>query len=445
MVIGTGVLSVAAAGLAIAGTAQACVADVLLRRFLRHPAPDIDGAAWPAISVLKPLHGDEPMLEEALASFCAQDYAPLQIVFGVHAAADSAVAVVTRLRARFAHVDIALVVDPARHGPNRKVDNLINMLPHARHDILVISDADIHAAPDMLRSVAAALASAGAGLATTLYTGRPASRSLPRLLGAAGINQAFLPGALMGRALGRQDCLGAVMAIRRATLAAVGGFAALSPHLADDAELGRKVRALGLQVALATSVPATSVVEERMGELYQHELRWGRTVRGQAPIGYKLSAVQAPLAWSILAILAAGPAVWSLAAFIAVWVVRAAVARDLERRLCGGAFTPFWLLPIRDVLSLAVIVASHAGGKVAWRGQTLHISPERNLHTQAAADMTTADTTAAPGTPDPGTPDPRIGSSKTGDTKTFQAKNLATMRREPAKPLVALGALRTTP
>ena len=376
--IGTGFLSVIAAGLAFAGTAQAGVADALLRRFQRRPVAP--GAGTPgAVTVLKPLHGDEPMLEDALASFCAQAYAPMQIVFGVHAAGDAAVAVVERLRARFPAVDMALVIDPACHGPNRKVDNLINMLPHARHEILVISDADIHAAPDMLGAVVAPLADPAIGLTTTLYTGRPASRSISRLLGAAGINQAFLPGALMGRALGREDCLGAVMAIRRTTLAAVGGFAALSPHLADDAVLGRKVRALGLRVALAASIPATSVVEESFGELFRHELRWGRTVRGQAPVGYPMSVIQAPLAWALIAAALAGLAPWSLALLGAVWTGRVLIARDLERRLCGAPFTPFWLLPLRDVLSLAVIVASHMSGKVAWRGQTLHISPQRNL------------------------------------------------------------------
>ena len=381
--IGTGLLSVIAAGLALAGIAQAGVAAALLRRFVRAPAPLVAGAGSPpaAVSVLKPLHGDEPMLEEALASFCGQRHAPMQIVFGVHSADDAAVAVFERLRARFPAVDMTLVIDPACHGPNRKVDNLINMLPHARHEILVISDADIHAAPDMLGSVVGPLADPAIGLTTTLYTGRPASRSVARLLGAAGINQAFLPGALMGRALGREDCLGAVMAIRRTTLAAVGGFASLSPHLADDAVLGRRVRALGLHVALAGSIPATSVVEESLAELYRHELRWGRTVRGQAPIGYPLSVVQAPLAWSLVATASAGLALWSVALLAGVWAARTLIGRDLERRLCGAPFTPFWLLPLRDLLSLAVIVASHLGGTVAWRGRTLHISPQRNLAT----------------------------------------------------------------
>ena len=100
------------------------------------------------LTVLKPLHGDEPLLEEALASTCAQDYPTFQVVFGASSADDPALAVVERLRQRFPAVDIAVVVDPRRHGANPKVGNLINMLPAAKHDVLVIADSDLHVAPD---------------------------------------------------------------------------------------------------------------------------------------------------------------------------------------------------------------------------------------------------------------------------------------------------------
>ena len=43
-------------------------------------------------------------------------------------------------------------------------------------------------------------------------------------LGALQINQYFLPGALLARAMGRQDCLGATMALRRETLERIGGL-----------------------------------------------------------------------------------------------------------------------------------------------------------------------------------------------------------------------------
>lgn len=380
------VFAFAAAALSVGGLAQAATGDVLLRRFLRPPegastAPGADDAAhWPEVTLLKPLHGDEELLEDALATFCTQDYPQsLQIVFGVHRGDDPAVAVYERIRARFPDLDMTLVIDPTPHGPNRKVDNLINMLPFAKHQLLVISDADIHAPPGLVRAVVTPLLEPTVGLSTTLYAGRPASGSVARQLGAAQINQAFLPGALIGRALGREDCLGAVMAISAGTLKAVGGFAALSPHLADDAVLGRKVRALGLRVALARSVPATSVVEGSFGELYTHELRWGRTVRGQAPIGYPMSMIQAPIAWAMIAACATGGAPWALALGGVAWGVRALIGADMERLLCGRREAPFWLAPIRDVLSLAIIVASHAGGRVAWRGQTLHISARKNL------------------------------------------------------------------
>ena len=373
------------AAVAVVATVQTLASSRAVARFVGDASHERRIGVMPPLTVLKPLHGDEPMLEEALASVCAQDYPAFQIVFGVQRRDDPAIAVVDRLRARFPGVDMTLVIDPTPHGPNRKVSNLINMLPAARHATLVISDADIHADRHLLRSVVRPLMDGSAGLVTTLYTGLPASRSPWRLLGAAQINQTFLPGALMGRALGREDCLGAVMALRRSTLDAIGGFRTLLPHLADDAVLGRKVRDLGFAVRLAGSLPATSVTETSFSELFSHELRWGRTVRSQAPLGYPMSALQAPLAWALIALFAY-PSLPTVALLLACWAVRTAVGRQLERSLLGRVLTPFWIAPVRDALTLAVIVAAHAGNHVAWRGQRLHTDPDINLLTDGAAD-----------------------------------------------------------
>jgi ceramide glucosyltransferase len=365
------------AAITLAGFVQAGAGWEAVRRFRRQSAP---ASVRPPITVLKPLHGDEPMLEEALASFCAQDYAGLQIVFGVQSADDTAIPVVRRLRQRFPELDMELVVDPTAHGLNRKIANLINMFPSARHNLLVISDSDMHAAPDYLSLVADALAVPGTGLVTTLYTGLPARRGLTGQLGASYITQSFAAGALMARGLGRQDCMGATMALTRETLMRIGGFPALSPFVADDAVLGAKVRDLGKRVALAGSVPATTVGEGTFAALFRHELRWARTIRAVEPLGFAVSVIQFPAFWALLTLIMTGGAAWAVGLWVAAVLWRGVLGMSIERAM-GGAQTPLWLPALRDVLSMAVLLAAYMGDEVAWRGHVLRTDEDTNFTT----------------------------------------------------------------
>jgi ceramide glucosyltransferase len=394
-----------ACAVSVLGLAQACAgwiavawfADRVARARCGHPRA---GSALPAVTILKPLHGDEPLLEQALTTTFQQDYPTFQIVFGVSAASDTALPSVKRLRARFPTMDIAIVVDPTLHGENRKVGNLINMLPAAKHDVLVIADSDVHVMPDWLRRLVDSLDEPQVGLVTAAYTGIaarrrarpnrgvggrvspvPAPASLPdnggwlaTVIGALGsvqINQYFLPGALIARAMGRQDCLGATMMLRRDTLERIGGFHALVDRLADDNVLGRLVQRLGLRVALASTIPATTVPEATAGSLWRHELRWARTIRTLTPVPFAASVLQYPLAWAALTILLAGGALWSLVWFALAWALRALAAHGIDKALALANRSPLWLLPVRELMSVAVMVASYAGRRVDWRGHTL--------------------------------------------------------------------------
>ena len=171
-----------AAAVSAIGLAQAIAGWIVVRRFTACLGSKTLPATVP-VTILKPLHGDEPLLEQALSTVCAQDYPTWQVVFGVQDPADTALPVIRRLQARYPDCDIAVVVDPTPHGPNRKVANLINMLPAAKHDVLVIADSDVHAAPDWLQRLVAALNLQGVGLATTVYTGLPPPNPPPPLAG----------------------------------------------------------------------------------------------------------------------------------------------------------------------------------------------------------------------------------------------------------------------
>jgi ceramide glucosyltransferase len=354
---------------ALLGVAQLLFGTLLVRRFCA--APPAVPREYKPVSVLKPLCGTDPLTELALESFFLIDYPQFQLVFGVQSATDPVLEIVERLRARYPACDVALVVDATLHGSNRKIANLINMLPAATYETLVMSDADIHVPPYFLNRVVAALQKPGVGLVTTLYTALPGTPHLATLMGASQINYTFLPGALLARELGRQDCLGVTMALTRDVLAQVGGLEAVADNLADDQVLGRLVIAKGYKLTLAQVIPATTVPEKDFKALFLHELRWARTIRALVPIPYAASVLQISLFWALLAVICAGGSLAAWALFFVVLMARFAAARRINSILGLAKAGDAWLFLVRDFCSAVIYVVSYTGDKVDWRGQMM--------------------------------------------------------------------------
>ena len=151
----------------IAACAYALFGAALLRQFAQKKT--IPVSSRPGLSLLKPLFGAEPELEQRLISFCNQDYSgPVQLVLGIQNPDDPARVVAERLKGLFPDRDIEIVIDPRRHGTNGKISNLINMSARARHGTIVVSDSDIRVEPQYLQSVIAALLAPDVGLVTCL-------------------------------------------------------------------------------------------------------------------------------------------------------------------------------------------------------------------------------------------------------------------------------------
>src|SRR5277367_6970294 len=128
-------------------------AALAVTRFARRGLPI--STEQPAISILKPLHGAEPGLYENLRSFADQDYPKRQVVLGVNDPLDGALDASRALVRDFPDGDVALVVDRRIRGSNRKISNVENMLPAARHNILVLADSDIRVDRDYLAAITA--------------------------------------------------------------------------------------------------------------------------------------------------------------------------------------------------------------------------------------------------------------------------------------------------
>jgi ceramide glucosyltransferase len=331
------------------------------------------------VSVLKPVHGLEPEAYENFATFCRQDYPQYEVLFGVTNPQDAAIPVIRKLITDFPGLPIHLVVTTEKIGSNDKVNKLCGLAHAARHNLLVLSDADIRVGPGYLGSVAAPFRDAQVGEVTSLFTGIPVRSFWPELE-AIGISTDFMPVVLIAQCVeGVRFALGATIAVRRECLAEIGGFEALANEAADDYELGSRIAARGHQVELVDGSVKTWCCLESLREFFLQRLRWAIMARQARPLGYAGLLFTQGLPWTVLAVVFAPTrllAVGFVAAYLimrlaAVWTLGVWGLHDelLKRR--------WWLVPIWDAFAFVLWLISLVWSRVRWRGGEYRVSGGR--------------------------------------------------------------------
>lgn len=340
----------------------------------RHTPPNFE----PGVSILKPVKGLDPEMYSSFRSHCLQAYqGPYEILFGVSAMDDPAVAAIERLQAEFPERSIRLVLCPEHLGANGKVSNLVQMTAHARHEYILINDSDIKVSPRYLMEIMSRFrpsASRGrpVGLVTALYRGS-ARGTIGSRMEALGIATDFIAGVLTARQIegGIRFGLGATLAISREALVAIGGLAPLVDYLADDYELGARVSQCGFEVALSREVVETFVPAYSFAQFLAHQIRWSRSTLHSRKLGYTGMVFTYGLPWAFFNVIASGASLSSVALLSLTMLARVALALAVGVGVLGDLQTlrDLWLLPLRDLVALAVWVWSFAGDTVAWRGQ----------------------------------------------------------------------------
>jgi ceramide glucosyltransferase len=386
--IATTVLAVAGMGYYLAAILAAWVflnqrRVQLAASALRRPANNSSSAVWaPGVSILKSLKGLDPGMLDAFRSHCRQTYAgDFELLFGVSSLADPAAAAVGQLKAEFPERAIRLIECPHRLGANGKVSTLVQLALHAQHEFLLINDSDITVSEHYLERVMACFApspirmesaQAPVGLVTALYRGR-AHGTLPSRLESLGIASDFMAGVLLSKWIegGLRYGLGSTLAVRREALEKCGGLLSLVDYLADDYELGARVSHAGYRVELSSEVVETSVPAYNWREFLDHQLRWLRTVRCSRRAGYAGLIFTHGLGWALLNVLASGLSPVSLWLLALSFFLRLAQAMMVGAAVLGDHETiaNAWLLPLRDVVAMALWVTGFSGDTIVWRGE----------------------------------------------------------------------------
>jgi ceramide glucosyltransferase len=351
----------------VAGSIVYCGLTVVAARQYLEVEPKPAREAAP-ISVLKPLSGAEDELEANLRTFFTQDYPNYELLFAVRHTDDPAVAIVEKLRAQNPRIASRLIVTGEPPYPNAKVFALDAMKSAASHDLLVMSDSDIRATPEMLAVIAGEFAEPRIGVTTCPYRAVP-GRSFWSTLEAIGMNTQFLGGVLVARMLeGMKFALGPTITARKAVLDEIGGFDRLKEYLAEDFVMGKFADELGYKVLLSSYVIEHHIGGQGFAANFGHRLRWARSTRRSRPAGYVGEIFTMPLPLAVL-LWTFAPGLWPVAALaifaraISAWACAGWVLRDpLTGRL-------WWLLPLQDVMAFGVWIAGFFGQHIIWRGR----------------------------------------------------------------------------
>ncbi|MBE7503403.1 MAG: glycosyltransferase [Verrucomicrobiales bacterium] len=345
----------------------------------------------PGLTLLKPLKGADSETEACLRSWLTLDYAgPVQVLFGVADAEDPAAAVVRRLQTEFPQADVELVVCTGRLGPNSKVSKLAQLEPRARHTVLVVSDADVAVPPDFLAQLVQPFGEAGVGLVTPFYQlATPATAAMH--WEALAVNADFWSSVLQAVRLGpMRFALGAVMAVRREVLQAIGGFGSLVHYLADDFELGQRVTGRRptaspaepgvvegdrYRIAVCPVVVACRESPRGWGAIWRHQVRWARTIRHCQPGPYALSVLSNPTLWPVLGVLAAPASVLAWTGLAVCLGTRLGMAAHCQARLrrSWAHLRWVWLAPVKDLLGAVLWAWAFLGQTIEWRGERYRV------------------------------------------------------------------------
>jgi hypothetical protein len=252
--------------------------------------------------------------------------------------------------------------------------------PFGPGDVIVHADADVVLAPGDLDRLVASLerdAPDGASFAPPAPCG---GGRLAELLARAILvasPQAFAVVWSLARLTRSEPALaGKLVAMRAATLDAIGGYAATAWAIADDIALVAALRARGGRIALAPFAARTVAPHRTLRDVASQMTRWMRVVGAHRPalLGtYPLLVAPVAVSTALAFAAALGGEILPVCALGALVASRVALAVALGRGAYRGQGLAGWASPLGAVLGDAVllgaVVAAVWPAPITWSGR----------------------------------------------------------------------------
>lgn len=354
---------------------------------------------YPSLSVIRPIKGLDPAIEENLRAALDHGYpGALETLFVFDDADEPALPLVKRVLAgqratggrAAAEIVLCGAPPPGRTG---KLNAMIHGLRRARGDLVAFVDSDVRADRDALRVAVETLLSdpkAGSAAAPAVVT--PPPRSLPDAASCVLLNGLYGPSSrLSAHEQGELPfIMGQLMVLRREALNAIGNLEDVAGNFVDDIQIGVHVRRAGFRNLLSAHAVEIIWFGFRWPEFVANFVRWMTFSRGfpdwrsfKLPIVWRVSTFFLGIAGG-LALLLSGHALASLPWWGAAAVVTGSLA-GLHAGMGGSPLRPrHWIAPAA-VLLLAplVFLRVYTQRRVEWRGRSYELDAAGRLARRA--------------------------------------------------------------
>lgn len=352
---------------------------------VRHTAmksPRVEDAVLPALSLLKPIKGVEEELEQNLRSFFEQRYpGPLEIVFASETPDDPGIAVARALAAEYPNVDARFVLCDVEFGLNPKVANLAAAYHASRYELVMQSDANVHAKPGYLEAIVRELIAERATLLSSIVYG-DGERSVGAALENLQLTALIGPSMCTALHVAGVNCVvGKSMLMRKADIDDLGGMEALRDILCEDFILGQRVQQSGRKVLLSNNMLANVNRDIPVERFFSRHSRWLK-MRAVIHFGSFIADLFAnPVAWSFLAMLSSGFSRVTVALFLGIVVFKTLGDTFFLYRIRGHGMPLrlLWVGPFKDLAMAAIWPYCAVSRSVEWRGRKLRFGHESRL------------------------------------------------------------------
>jgi len=329
------------------------------KRQVRKSPPRSAGESFLPVTLLRPVKRGVPELEEKLRLLVAAARPGDQILVGVDDEASLAIA------ERVPQIEIIRCMSGLMANP--KVSKLAQLSPHARHERLVISDAESLVTREFLDRLRADWEAGAVVTAGYVFQG---ARSFPELLDHSAALLSLWPGLMLAP---RKFTLGACIGIERDVLESIGGWEALGSYLAEDNRLGVLLSEAGRRIIFSPAVLPLDSDRMAFRDYLRHQLRVAVTYRICAPGGYFGMVLTHGVTAAGLLVVLTLAANWALMLFLAIWLLRT-ISATVNARLLGFPMRNLALLTLlHSAVESACWMASWFVDCVRWNGSTLRV------------------------------------------------------------------------